>query len=146
MRGLPLLCFLGFVLTESAYSSWPSGGQLPMGSAGDFNITSNYTMVNESSPTVSNAEWNGTRTNVDNSAGFPPTAEKKDIKKPRIWHPFSGGDVKPTDQVKKPRIWHPFSGGDVKPTDQVPQKPRIWHPFSGGDVKPTDEVPQVEQK
>ncbi|KAI9516675.1 hypothetical protein NQZ68_013731 [Dissostichus eleginoides] len=136
---------------------WPPGSQIPMQNPAGFNTTINSTMVNKTRPIDSNAEWNGTRTNVDNSAGFPPSAEEEDTKKhrakPSFIQPFAGGGGFRKRRTESPPtvFFHPFSGGGgFKPTDIVPQqrpKTLFMHPFSGGgDFKPTDIVPQVEQK
>ncbi|KAL3040687.1 hypothetical protein OYC64_011648 [Pagothenia borchgrevinki] len=138
MRGLTLLCFLGFILTVSSATKWPAGSQLPMQNPAGFNTTINSTMVNKTRLIDSNAEWNGIRTNVDNSAGFPPSAEEEDTQKhmakPSFIQPFSGvAGFKPTVRQRRTR----------RPT----VRPLFVHPFvSGGGFKPTDTVPQVEQK
>ncbi|XP_078018594.1 uncharacterized protein LOC117264492 isoform X2 [Epinephelus lanceolatus] len=112
MRGLTLLCLVGFILAASLSEGgtlplakkaikWPEGSQFPM--EGEFNTTNttNTSTVQQERQNNISAVWVGTREPIDNDDGFPPLPDGDNTQTTpppfSIWSPLKSGDEFPTE-------------------------------------------------
>ncbi|XP_078018593.1 uncharacterized protein LOC117264492 isoform X1 [Epinephelus lanceolatus] len=127
MRGLTLLCLVGFILAASLSEGgtlplakkaikWPEGSQFPM--EGEFNTTNttNTSTVQQERQNNISAVWVGTREPIDNDDGFPPLPDGDNTQL------SEGGTVPLAKKAIKTTpppfsIWSPLKSGDEFPTE-----------------------------
>ncbi|GLD54545.1 uncharacterized protein AKAME5_000714600 [Lates japonicus] len=74
MRGLTLLCLIGFIHVVAGL--WPAGSRSWMENKNGFNITTNSSMAPvESSEHNKTVVWNGTRPATENTSGVSPLSD-----------------------------------------------------------------------
>ncbi|KAF1373171.1 hypothetical protein PFLUV_G00257570 [Perca fluviatilis] len=133
MRGITLLCLVGFILTASwpkgsmvPLTMLPRGSTIPMENENGTNTTTNSSMVLKD---VYIVQLNGTREVVDNTDGFPPPPDGKDTQ------PTPAKRIQTT---RRPiSIWNPLDNdsGFKKPT---PQALGIWNPLDNDSGFPRE--------